>query len=90
VKPFFCFYGGKWRAATPIHTTIVEPFAGAAGYATRYPDCNIVLVERDPIIAGLWRYLVGVKSSENTVYSVATRPSRYRSRSSVSCRLLAQ
>ena len=40
LRPFFCYYGGKWRAAPkyppPEHDTIVEPFAGAAGYATRY------------------------------------------------------
>ena len=68
MRPFFCYYGGKWRAAPlyppPEHATIVEPFAGAAGYATRYPDRNVVLVERDPIIAGLWRYLVNSSSAD--------------------------
>ena len=68
MKPFFCFYGGKWRAAPhypkPIHDTIVEPFAGAAGYATRYPDRRVVLVEKDPVIAGLWMYLTRVKADE--------------------------
>jgi hypothetical protein len=61
VKPFFCFYGGKWRAAPhyppPRFGMIVEPFAGAAGYATRYSERDVVLVERDPVIAGLWRFL---------------------------------
>jgi hypothetical protein len=68
LRPFFCYYGGKWRAAPkyppPEHSTIVEPFAGAAGYATRYADRNVVLVERDPIVAGLWRYLTRVSPSE--------------------------
>ena len=68
LRPFFCYYGGKWRAApkypAPEHDTIVEPFAGAAGYATRYPDRKVVLVERDPIIAGLWRYLTRVTPAE--------------------------
>lgn len=68
MRPFFCYYGGKWRAAPlyppPEHATIVEPFAGAAGYATRYPDRNVVLVERDPIVAGLWRYLTRATVSE--------------------------
>jgi hypothetical protein len=35
LKPFFCFYGGKWRVAphypAPEHTMVVEPFAGASG-----------------------------------------------------------
>jgi hypothetical protein len=68
LRPFFCYYGGKWRAApkypAPEHETIVEPFAGAAGYATRYADRKVVLVERDPIIAGLWKYLTRVTVSE--------------------------
>jgi hypothetical protein len=65
LRPFFCFYGGKWRAAplypAPEHATIVEPFAGAAGYATRYADRDVVLVERDPDIAALWRWLIAAR-----------------------------
>lgn len=68
LKPFFTFYGGKWRAAphypAPAHPTIVEPFAGSAGYSLRYPDRNIVLVERDPKIAATWRYLLSVTPAE--------------------------
>jgi site-specific DNA-adenine methylase len=34
LRPFFTFYGGKWRAApfydAPTHGHIVEPFAGSA------------------------------------------------------------
>lgn len=68
LKPFFCFYGGKWRAAphypTPLHDTIIEPFAGAAGYATRHAGHKVVLYDADPRIAGLWQYLIGAKGSE--------------------------
>lgn len=68
LRPFFCFYGGKWRAAprypAPKHRIIVEPFAGAAGYSTRYPDRQVILVEKDPTIAALWRYLVKVSPDE--------------------------
>lgn len=68
LKPFFCFYGGKWRAAPnyprPEHARIVEPFAGAAGYATRHADHNVLLVEKDPVIAGLWKYLIKVSPAE--------------------------
>ena len=68
LRPFFCYYGGKWRTAPkyplPEHDTIVEPFAGAAGYSTRYPDHKIVLVERDPIVAGLWKFLTKVSPRE--------------------------
>lgn len=68
MKPFFSFYGGKWRAAprypAPLHGSIVEPFAGSAGYSVRYYDRDITLVDADPLIAGLWDYLIHVPSSE--------------------------
>lgn len=68
VKPFFCFYGGKWRIAPkydpPRFNTIIEPFAGAAGYSTRYYDRKVILIEKDPIIAALWEYLIKVSSGE--------------------------
>lgn len=68
LRPFFSFYGSKWRMAHrypyPLHETIVEPFAGSAGYAGRYHDRNIILVDADPVIAGLWAYLIHVSSSE--------------------------
>lgn len=68
LKPFFCYYGGKWRAApkypAPTCEAIIEPFAGAAGYSTRYPDRKVILVERDPTIAALWRYLIRVSAAE--------------------------
>lgn len=68
LKPFFTYYGGKYRAAphypAPRFDTIVEPFAGAAGYALRYADRAVVLVDKDPTIAALWAYLVRVSASE--------------------------
>lgn len=68
LSPFFTFYGGKYRAAprypTPRHDTIVEPFAGSAGYSLRYHDRKVVLVERDPAVAGTWRYLLRVGEQE--------------------------
>lgn len=68
LKPFWRYYGGKWRAAPrypwPEHATIVEPFAGAAGYSLRYPERKVVLVERYAIVAEMWRYLIGARASE--------------------------
>ena len=68
LKPFWRYYGGKWRAAprypAPLYDTIVEPFAGAAGYSLRYPDRKVVLVERYAIVAEIWRYLIGVSAAE--------------------------
>lgn len=43
---------------------IVEPFAGSAAYATRYADAKVLLIDKDPVIAAVWRYLTKVKESE--------------------------
>lgn len=68
LKPFFTFYGGKWRAAPhypePDYATIVEPFCGSAGYSVRYPDRKIILVDKDPVIAATWKYLIRVTPKE--------------------------
>ena len=62
LRPFWLFYGGKWRAVPrypmPKYGTIVEPFAGAAGYSTRYHSRLVTLNDKDPQIASLWRWLV--------------------------------
>lgn len=68
LRPFFSFYGGKWRAApkypTPQHDVIVEPFAGSAGYALRHHDRRVILIDADEVIAGLWSYLIAVSPEE--------------------------
>lgn len=69
LRPFFGYYGGKWRDTpknypAPAHETIVEPFAGSAGYALRYPEKKIILCERDPKIAAVWRYLIAASADE--------------------------
>lgn len=68
LRPFFSYYGGKWLAAlrypAPTHGLIVEPFAGAAGYATRHSARGVLLIDADPVIAGLWQYLIDVRASE--------------------------
>lgn len=62
VGPFWRYYGGKWRAAprypAPSYGLIIEPFAGAAGYACRYPDRDVLLIDMDPIIAAIWQWLI--------------------------------
>jgi hypothetical protein len=66
--PFFCRYGGKWRAAplypSPRHKVIVEPCAGAAGYSLRYAEWQVRLYDLDEIVVGMWRYLIKVSSEE--------------------------
>lgn len=68
MKPFFTYYGGKYRAALhypkPLHGTIVEPFAGSAGYSLRYHEARVILVELNPTIAAIWRYVIGATARE--------------------------
>ena len=68
LKPFFRYYGGKFRVApkyaAPKHDTIIEPFAGSAGYSVRYHDRNIILVEKDPVLVGVWSYLIKASPAE--------------------------
>jgi hypothetical protein len=68
LRPFWRYYGAKWRIAPrypkPRHDTIIEPFAGAAGYSLRYPDRQVILVEKYHVIAEIWRYLIGADPAE--------------------------
>lgn len=68
LRPFFGFFGSKWKLAplypTPKHNTIVEPFAGSAGYALRYHRRRVILRDVDPIIVGIWRYLLRSSAAE--------------------------
>lgn len=68
LKPFFCYYGGKWRVAPkypdPLFPTIIEPFAGAAGYSVRHPERQVILTDSDPIIFGVWDFLIHAPESD--------------------------
>jgi len=68
LRPFFFFYGGKWRIAkkypTPKHDTIIEPFAGSAAYSVRYPEKKVILYDADPVVFGVWDYLIHVSEEE--------------------------
>ncbi len=68
LKPFFHYYGGKYRVAShyqqPAFRKIIEPFAGAAGYSVRHPHLEIHLYDKDAVVCGLWEYLIKVSSQE--------------------------
>jgi site-specific DNA-adenine methylase len=57
MRPFFPYYGSKWNIAryypAPATGVVVEPFAGAAGYATFYDCPRVDLYDADPIVAGV-------------------------------------
>jgi site-specific DNA-adenine methylase len=74
LKPFFSYFGGKWRATSkypkPKYDTIIEPFAGSAGYSMNYSENNIILLDKDPVISGLWTYLI--TATEDHIRSLPT------------------
>lgn len=68
MRPFFPYYGSKWNIARhyprPTHDLVIEPFAGAAGYSTFHACRRVSLFDADPVIAGVWSYLLKVGAAE--------------------------
>jgi hypothetical protein len=58
---FFPYYGGKLKLARdlgrPQRDIVVEPFAGSAGFSTFWEPRAVTLIERDPVVFGVWDYL---------------------------------
>jgi len=59
----FAYFGAKHKLASgydpPLYDTIIEPFAGSAGYSCRWAShsTRIILVEKDARVVELWREL---------------------------------
>lgn len=68
LKPFFTYYGGKYRIApkypVPNYPTIIEPFCGSAGYSITYSEKNIRLYDLNERVVGTWNYLINVQEKE--------------------------
>lgn len=68
LSPFMSYYGSKarsaWRYPQPIYDTIIEPFAGGAGYSLLHYEKDVVLIERDPRLVCIWRFLIGASAEE--------------------------
>lgn len=68
MKAFFKYFGGKTGSAkhypAPRHETIIEPFAGAAGYSVNHFESKIILIEKDPKLAATWQYLISSQPKE--------------------------
>lgn len=65
---FFSYYGSKHGLVSkyppPYYDEIIEPFAGSAGYSTLYWQKRIHLFDLDPVIVGLWKYLINISKAE--------------------------
>ncbi len=68
LKPFLSYFGSKYRLSpkypAPDYDTIIEPFAGSAGYSLHYPHLKVILIDKNPVIAGIWRYLIGASTHD--------------------------
>lgn len=68
MAPLFSYYGSKIRLSKkyppPTYDTIIEPFAGAAGYSCLYPEKNVILYEKDEIVASVLDYLIKATPEE--------------------------
>lgn len=64
----FPFYGSKWNIAklypVPAFGTVIEPFAGSAAYSLFHGVEHAVLVDADPVVVSVWRYLIGATVDE--------------------------
>jgi hypothetical protein len=68
LSPFFKYFGSKARLGKeyprPLHDTIVEPFAGGAGYSLNYYERDVLLSDVDARVCRIWRYLIAATSDE--------------------------
>lgn len=62
MRPFFSYYGAKYTASAylgrPRRDLVIEPFAGSAGYSTRWNVRNARLYDVSPEICDLWDWLI--------------------------------
>ena len=68
MRPFGRYLGSKWKLAPHYgenkFETIVELFAGFAGYATYHNAKHAILVEKNPMVANIWDWLINVSTDE--------------------------
>jgi hypothetical protein len=61
LRRFFPYFGAKHKSIgnypLPRFNKVVEPFAGSTSYATHYHFLDVTLVDKYPVIAGIWEYL---------------------------------
>lgn len=68
MRPFFPYYGSTWNRArylpAPVHPIVRERFAGGAGYSLFYACPRVELTDKDPVIVGLWSWLIRATAAE--------------------------
>ena len=58
----FNYFGSKVSSAhlypAPLYDTIIEPFAGGAGYSLLHWQRKVILIDANPDLTDAWRYLI--------------------------------
>lgn len=66
------YYGSKSKIVDkyppPLHSKIIEPFAGTAQYSLLYWDRDVHLIDKYDVIVNLWKWLQ--KFSKNDILSI--------------------
>lgn len=68
LSPFFKYFGSKCRSGKkypePLHSRLIEPFCGGAGYALNHAERDVVLFDVDPRVIAIWRYLIAATPAD--------------------------
>lgn len=74
----FSYLGSKSKIVglypAPIHSTIIEPFAGSARYALKYFDREVKLFDLSEYVVEVWKYLI--QASRKDILSLPDVPSK--------------
>jgi hypothetical protein len=61
LRAFFSYYGAKFRMASlwgpPRYNHVIEPFAGTAAFSCVWEAAEVTLIEINPVVCGVWKYL---------------------------------
>jgi len=77
LRPFFGYFGSKWKLASkypePMYRTIIEPFAGSAGYALYHHfGHDVILCDANETVADMWDMLI--HSDPSVIESIPDDP----------------
>lgn len=77
MKPFFSYYGSKYRLCQQgfypkpkTNNVVIEPFAGSATYSVYHEPERAILIDKNPVIIGIWNYLIN--ASEKQILDLPT------------------
>jgi hypothetical protein len=68
LQPFFSYAGAKFREAVllgpPRYNHVIESFAGSAAYSCVWEPAQVTLIEANPVVCGVLKFLQRVSPDE--------------------------